>query len=272
MKQILIIYTLVVFSVSVAAQNTINFKIKNFKESGDNLIINYEIQIPSHSIEMSQWLRIEPIVQANDSVLYLPEINIFGKNKQKVLARFNKSNQLKDKADYLLASSAEILSPEFTDIYRQNINELVNGSPESFMKLAFDYFNRQGDYMQSATFSMIKTSELEPLAQFVKQNIDRDALVDTKGIQFFDRTKHHLFLNFEDYYSRLLQNEDQKQSLSKLIRSCVVFKVSTSHFLIGYNGFDIEHHSDLTSYIKQDKYPFLNEKYNNLSWSKAIQQ
>jgi hypothetical protein len=37
--------------------------------------------------------------------------------------------QLRDKADYILASSAEIVSPGFTGIYPQYINELAYGDP-----------------------------------------------------------------------------------------------------------------------------------------------
>lgn len=124
--------------------------------------------------------------------------------------------------------------------------------------------------MQSATFSMIKTDGLESLADYIKNNCDLTAEVNINDIQHFDRYAYRLFFDFGDYYSCLLETDDQKQELQRLIDKVAVWKAATLYFMQGYNGFAIEKHSGLTSYIMQNRYPIMNENYKTLDWYKAI--
>ncbi|MFV0420345.1 MAG: clostripain-related cysteine peptidase [Dysgonomonas sp.] len=177
--------------------------------------------------------------------------------------------QLKDKSKYIVASSAEIVSPGFTEIYEKHINELVYGNPLAFMRETFRYFDDWGGYMRSATLSVIKTEKLDALADFVKSNCDLKIEVYPEEIQHFDRNTSHLFYDFGDYYTKLI-TEDLRLELQQLITDCVIWKASTPYFMEGYNGFAINEHSGLTVYIKQNRYPKLNESYSKLDWDKAI--
>ncbi|MBD8349951.1 hypothetical protein H7X67_18440 [Dysgonomonas sp. HGC4] len=177
--------------------------------------------------------------------------------------------ELKDKTKYILASSAEILSPGFTDIYPRALGLLFEGSTglQTFANIAFSYFKGQSGYMQSATFSVIKTSELEPLAFFIKEYAVSGAIRDIMDIQHFDRYQtYRLFFDFEDYYAGLMTDELQQQELHRLVGKTVVWKASTPDFMLGYNGFVIRQHSGLTTYIPQDRFPFLNQEYRKLAW------
>lgn len=178
--------------------------------------------------------------------------------------------ELRHKADYILASSAEIVSPGFTNVYRSHINELVSGNPKRFMNSAFEYFERQSGYMQSATFSMIRTDGLDALADWVRNNCDFTRVVNISEVQHFDRNGYHLFFDLGDYYSRLLENDIQKLQLEVLIDHAIVDKLSTRYFMPNYNGFAINHHSGLTTYIRQNQYPQMNQAYTELDWYKAI--
>jgi hypothetical protein len=180
--------------------------------------------------------------------------------------------QLRDKADYILASSAEIVSPGFTAVYPLHVNELVYGNPQTFMQEAFGYFDNQTEheYMRSATFSMIRTDRLEPLALYIRDNCDFTGDTGISGMQHFDRNRYHLFFDFGQYYSSLLETEEQKRQLQDLIARCVVWKASTPCFMQEYSGFAIERHSGLTTYIMQDDYPLLNESYAALEWYKSV--
>lgn len=178
--------------------------------------------------------------------------------------------ELKDKAKYISASSAEIVSPGFTHIYGNNINYLVNSNPKEFMQAAFDFFDNQSGYLHSATFSIIATTELENIAAFVKENCNFSKTIDVEQIQHFDRNGYYLFCDFEDYYSRLLEDDKQQANFNKLIDSIIVWKASTPYFMEGYKGFRINKHSGLTAYIMQDRYPNLNTNYKKLAWYKAI--
>ncbi|PXV59441.1 cysteine peptidase C11 family protein [Dysgonomonas alginatilytica] len=180
--------------------------------------------------------------------------------------------ELKDKTNYILASSAEIVSPGFTESYPQTINNLFENTPNltQFAQSSFDYFSNNTGYEQSATFSIIKTSELDNLADFVKNNCDFNKEISLNDIQHFDRYSYRLFFDFEDYYSSLLENDTQKTELSALIEKAVIWKAATPSFMIGYNGFIINKHSGLTSYIPQERFAYLNNEYQKLKWSDSI--
>lgn len=177
--------------------------------------------------------------------------------------------QLKDKADYILASSTELLSPGFTYIYPQELNKLVYNNNEQFMQAAFNYFDQQNGDMCSATFSLIKTDSLDILADYIKQNCDFTKEITLSELQHFDRYSYRLFFDFEDYYIRLMP-EDKKESFLKLIDGVIVNKLATKTFMLGYNGFRINKHSGLTTYIMQKEFVNLNESYEYMDWYKAI--
>jgi hypothetical protein len=175
--------------------------------------------------------------------------------------------ELRNKTDYIFASSAEILSPGFTAIYPSALGFLLNGNLTAFAGQAFDYFNRQTGDMQSATFSLIKTGDVQALAEFVAENCDIDKLLDVRMVQHFDRFQsYRLFFDFEHYYSQLLDSEEQHKAFQVLVDKCVVWKKATSSFLPGASGFMINRHSGMTCYIPQDNFPELNLKYEEMEW------
>lgn len=180
--------------------------------------------------------------------------------------------ELKEKANYILASSAEIVSPGFTHIYPQSINHLTGSLSglQSFGENAFAWFDNKSGYMRSATFSIIKTSQLDPLANWIKSNCDQTKEIDITAIQHFDRYSYRLFFDFEDYYSSLVETDIQRKELTSLLSNCIVWKDATPSFMKDYNGFDIKKHSGLTTYIPQEKYSFLNKEYQKLKWYKSI--
>lgn len=181
--------------------------------------------------------------------------------------------ELRNKADYLLASSAEILSPGFTDVYASGINHVLHGNLPGFAQEVVDSINAKPNLSErSATFSVIKTAALSDLAYWVKMNCDLNKAVNVRDIQYFDRNPHHLFFDFEDYFALLLETEEQRDELKRLVDACVVWKAATPSFLSGYSGFEIKKHSGLTTYIPQQSYPYLNTEYLNLDWHSATME
>ena len=183
--------------------------------------------------------------------------------------------ELKDKTGYILASSAEIVSPGFTDVYPRALGFLFEGETglRAFAAEAFAYFNGQSGYMQSATFSVIKTSELGALASFIRENAAPEAARDINSIQHFDRyPAYRLFFDFEDYHAGLMADEKHRQELHGLVGKAGVWKASTPEFMPGFDGFAIGRHSGLTAYIPQERFPFLNAEYGKLAWSRAARK
>lgn len=181
--------------------------------------------------------------------------------------------ELKDKTDYILSSSAEILSPGFTPIYDQLLGYLYKPEADlhSFAMLYFEYYNQESRALRAATVSVTATRELDNLAAWAKQNAVL-ALQENQldQIQHFDRySGYQLFFDFEDYYKRI-SAEDSHAQLSALLKKAVPFKFATDQFLKDYNGFDISAFSGLTSYIPQNDFAYLNTEYKKLKWTMAI--
>jgi hypothetical protein len=164
--------------------------------------------------------------------------------------------QLKDKTEYIVASSTEIISPGFTPVYGEAISCLFEPAP-SLPGFVNKVFSSQAGYKNSATFSIIKTSELEQLAIWIKNNVFWNRIADISNTQHFDRYSEHLFYDFYDYYKQLLPRDDQRQQLAELVAKCVIYKITTPTFMLRENGFEIKEYSGLTTYIYQKQLPYL---------------
>lgn len=179
--------------------------------------------------------------------------------------------ELKDKTDYILSSAAEIVSPGFAPIYPAALPLLYQPQPDlaGFAKAYFGFWNAQiGDY-RSATITVVKTSDLLLLANWAKQYaIGQVPEDDLPEIQHFDRYQNHrLFFDFADYYGRKTSDEGRVK-LESLLNTIVVYHAATPAFIPSQLGFQINSHSGITTYIPQDRFPKLNERYSELTWCK----
>lgn len=184
--------------------------------------------------------------------------------------------ELRGKAPYILASSAEIVHPGFSPVYPASTGKLLAGDVQAFGQSVFGHVltYAENDVNRSATYSVIRTEGLSALAAFIRENCDFDREVDVTAVQRFDRNSYRLFFDFEDYFSRLVDTEQQRTELSRLIGACVPWKAATDGFMIqqkGYNGFKIEQHSGLTTYIPQPAFRGLNDAYAATGWAAAIE-
>jgi hypothetical protein len=185
--------------------------------------------------------------------------------------------ELKEKTGYIIASSAELLSPGFKEIYASSLNCLFEKEPklEAFTRNIFTLMSENDTYFKSATLSLIKTEKLYALGAFLRQYIDKEKInaVNPYDVQHFDRYSYRLFFDFEDYYSRILNDGAPGQELNALLNECVPYKDATPSFLTGsesWMGFDIKRHSGLTAYIEQEYFPYLNQEYKKLAWYQAV--
>jgi hypothetical protein len=216
--------------------------------------------------------------------------------------------ELRNKTGYVLASSAEIVSPGFggsdgwftTEIYKKEIMRLYdkkNDIKSVVSGFAQSYYNYIATVPEtnaycSTTLSLIKMDEMEALASATKValrggNMDEMAL-DIDSVQRFDRPKAHIKNGFENsrYFDfahavKQITPESDYEIFKAQLDKTVVWKVATKRFLLEdngdgspnfgeYDGFFIEHHSGLTTYINQEVYPFPNSVFENSSWYKAI--
>jgi hypothetical protein len=185
--------------------------------------------------------------------------------------------ELKDKTNYIIASSAELLSPGLKEIYTSSLNYLFEKEPklEAFTRNIFTLMSENDTYFKSATLSLIKTEKLYALGAFLHQYIDKEKIsaVNPYDVQHFDRYSYRLFFDFEDYYSRILNGSAPEQELKALLNECVLYKDATPSFLTdseSWMGFDIKRHSGLTTYIEQEYFSYLNQEYKKLAWYQAV--
>lgn len=180
--------------------------------------------------------------------------------------------ELRDKTNYVLSSAAEMVSPGFQPIYPTTLQLLYQPNPDlvGFARSYFEFWNAQlGDY-RSATISVTRMSELSPLAMWVRQQatgeVPEAALTE---IQHFDRYQsHRLFFDFVDYYGRKAGSVERAR-LESLVRAAVVYKAETPAFIPGQSGFRIDFHSGITTYIPQERFHTLNDRYGELNWYKS---
>lgn len=177
---------------------------------------------------------------------------------------------LRNKTAYLMAAAPEVLSPGFTPIYITSLGLLFQPEAdlERFAQGFFDYFNGlEGDY-QSAAISLVKTSEMQALADFTRKldlNLSQEQI---DKVQVYDRNgKPNVFFDFRDYIAQI-GTEKEMEQLDELLDKAVIFKRSTPKLI----KLRIPKHSGLSVYIPQDDLPRLNEAYEETEWSKAIEK
>lgn len=179
--------------------------------------------------------------------------------------------ELKDKADYILASTAPIVSPGFTAIYPHAISYLFEAEPNlgAFAKDYFDEWNSKSGNKQSATISLVKTAALPALADICHTiSSNSSTKTDINSLQTFDGVAKapYYFFDFEAYYKSLTGDIQLQTELNKRLKECLVYQAYTPYYSSTEGRFPISTHSGLTTYIIQDNLKDLNNAYQRLQW------
>ena len=190
--------------------------------------------------------------------------------------------ELRDKTEYILASSAELLSPGFCPIYGKSLrylfemNRTVEQSLVAFAQAYYDYTNAQSGAYRSTTLSILRTQGMDALATRTGEllphiNLSLD-VSDIASIQHFDRPGSYgdypaspRYFDFLNLMERIAAPADYT-AIESLMNDIVVWKAATPTFMDGYNGFAVTRHSGLTTYIEQDCFAGLNEAYRRTAW------
>jgi len=199
--------------------------------------------------------------------------------------------ELRNAADYVLASSAEIVSPGFAYIFKSKIMSLfdtkqsVETVVSDFGKADYDYitarFPETNDYC-SLTLSLLKMNEMEALAAATKTALQGDTVKEDKlkvnlaDIQTFDRP-HELISSgvkssrYNDFAHALenIVSAERYAVFKKQLDRTVVWQIATKNFMPNYDGFAVNRHCGLTTYIEQAVYPDINAACESSKWFKA---
>lgn len=194
--------------------------------------------------------------------------------------------ELRDKTDYIMASSAELLSPGFVPVYVTSSHYLFDtGTPVEtalgrFAQSYYTYMDGLTGAYHSATLSVIRTDGISDLATRAKEPMSKLHTLDLSGknafeLQFFDRPGSYgdypaapRYFDFMDCMQRIATQTEYAE-LESLINKIVVWEAATPTFMDGYNGFTIKRHSGLTTYIEQSCFEHLNAAYRQTAWYAA---
>ena len=207
--------------------------------------------------------------------------------------------ELRSKAEYVLASSAEIVAPGFFYIYKDKIMGLYD-TKKSVFSIVSEFAQAYHDFVIksfpennafcSSSLGLIKMSEMNTLATTVKAALNgkmvSDATLTVDSIQRFDRLrsisngqKKYRFFDLDNVMEELATGTQYAAFRTQLGKT-VVWKASTKRFLLSdfngspdysdYDGFFFERHCGLATYIQQSEYPELNAAYEESSWYQVI--
>jgi len=178
--------------------------------------------------------------------------------------------ELKEKANYIVASPTEILAKGFPysliipSFFENDIDAVSIG------KTFFDYYDQQMGEYRSATIGVVKTSELKFLAQKTKELICNAELSQSlyerlNYVQFYDRYQNKIFFDFKQVIECIdVSNNNLFPSFLTQLEKAVIYSAHTNIFL---NQYEIKNCSGLSCFIPNKMHSStIKNYYKTLSW------
>ena len=179
--------------------------------------------------------------------------------------------ELRDKADYFVASPAEVLTDGFP---YEAAAPYFWGGEEDLKQVCREYYNYyanhpSGGSFRSGTMALVKASELGGLAQVARQaigsvgeegvgNVWRYPILDYDSDVFYDLGDYVNVMGIEEY----------KAAFREQLARTVVYKVATEKMF----GEEIpsDRYSGLSCYIPQSRWQNMNGFYSTLEWAQTV--
>lgn len=181
--------------------------------------------------------------------------------------------QLRDKTDYIIASSAEVLVDGFpySVIGQDFFFDHTGKGPSALMDICkqyYDYYNAQSGISRTATVSLVDCRELEGLAavagKIFRAHKAEMEKVDPSTVQHFYTANKHWFYDLTDYVGKFA-TESEMRELSVAMGKCILCKYATDWILsvVKVNTF-----CGLSTYIPIKDAETLNSYYKTLDWTR----
>lgn len=186
---------------------------------------------------------------------------------------------LRESADYLIASSAEIMGRGMP--YELILEYLfASGSVEdNLVKFCSEYIRFYSELTtgrKSGTISLIDLSAVENLAAAVctlesagLRDVDRD------DVQAFELLDEHQFFDLEQYYELATTSDSAYADFQNRLSDCVIYAGHTPTVFSalgsgGYSTFPVERSCGLTVNIPSEEYPLFRSEWLATAWAKRI--
>ena len=141
--------------------------------------------------------------------------------------------ELKDVSDYLIASTCEVMlaGMPYATIGSSLMKKDYNGVAEGFYNFYKDYVNDQGDPRNYGTIGVTKLSEVQGMANIMKQiNAQFTFDDDIEEIQRLDGYTPTIFFDMGDYVKLLCKDASLYSSFESQINKLVPYKRHTEKF------------------------------------------
>lgn len=180
---------------------------------------------------------------------------------------------LKDKADYLGVSPAEVLAAGMYS-YAAITGFLFNGgSPDltGLYKHSFDRYDKlNGDY-RSSTVTLVKTEGLDDIATacatLISKYPEQIRNAPYNQIQGYFRQNRHYFYDLVDIFEKSGVSAEDLATLKSAMDRCIVYKAATPSFI---STFEIKNYSGLSMYLPCAGTALLDSYYKEEPWNKAV--
>jgi hypothetical protein len=180
--------------------------------------------------------------------------------------------ELKNKADYIVASPAEVLVPGF--VYSSMMQRLFQ--PEADLtgvaRDFYEYYAGLTGLNRSATVSVVKTAELENLRTVFQEitGFDSPPSEGLGEVQTFGYGGQKIYFDLGDCVQKL--SPARYEALQAALADCIVYKACTdSYYSAGTGAMQkIRAFSGLSVYVPQAAYLQANEAYRHTRWALRV--
>lgn len=182
---------------------------------------------------------------------------------------------LRNCTDYIIGSATEILADGFpyNEITPMLLNADVTGIADSF----YNHYDQMSGVSRSASVSVVKTSELDNLADACRNILSRQTeeslynidLYQVQALEYLTWNNHKLY-DMEDYLSQIASNEEYT-NLKTAMDKAIIYKACTpENYFAQCGSITIDKFSGLSIYAYQKNYPKLNDWYDQLEWATYV--
>jgi hypothetical protein len=176
--------------------------------------------------------------------------------------------ELKDKAEYIIASPTEILAYGFP--YKELMTPLFESKSnlEEACQLFYDYYNAQSGVHQSATISLYKTAQIGELAAasgaIFNKHRGKISSLNMSKIQPYFRLNKRWFWDLGDLMKEIAEPAEY-ENFNTILSKVVIGKWNTPNFI----DLKIDRYSGVSTYIQNPANSFLDTFYKGFDWNVA---
>lgn len=187
-----------------------------------------------------------------------------------MMANVESLYDMRDMADYIIASPTEILGAGFP--YENFLPLLFERTDHKLKEVCEAYMEYYRD--TSGTIALIDCSKMDALAEAMRGVYAEAKSVDVSQVQAYDNFLYHLYFDLGDYVKQVATG-DTLERFNAALRDVVVYSGYTNTFFTVTGEDDayipIEEYSGLSCYILQEAdCPNTAAAWRDTAWAKAV--